>query len=221
MQMHYKIKWIADLEWELVSLKLEVACAKSYEDNLMLQLANMSSDLAKSTCSYNTTSHHLEPAPVIGAENDFWPLLHPPSLKMSCVKSTVNRSQKVLNQGTCHNTFELFHNMVSLRHPLSEVDSCGWSMPSLCRTTTENIEDSLNHKTYASDQNLQLQSFTKANLVFMACSILLSTQSLSGAFFILLSTQDDDCNPVLNNNCNAYQYRVNKHAALDDFLRFC
>jgi len=198
-----------------------VASIKSYKDNLKLQLANMSSDLAKTTCSDDTTSHHLEAAPVILAENDFWQLFHPLSLKMNCIKSAVNRAHKVLNRGTCLFSLQLFDNIVLLLYPPSEVNSRGLSMPSLRCTGTDNIADRLNQKTYASDQNLQLQSRTKANLVFMACSILVSTQSLSGAFSILLSTQDDDCNPVLKNNCNAYQYRVNKHAALDDFLRFC
>jgi hypothetical protein len=45
-----------------------VASVKSYKDNLKLQQANMSSDLAKTTCSDDTTSHHLEAAPVILAE---------------------------------------------------------------------------------------------------------------------------------------------------------
>ena len=217
MQMHYKIKRITDLERELVSLKLELACAKSYADNLRLQLAK-SSDLAKTTCS---NDHHLESSPVIGAENGFWPMFHPLSLKMSCNESAVNRAQKVLNRGTCHFTLQLFEKIDSLLHPPTEVDSRGWSMLSLRRTTTDNIEDRLNQKTYASDLNLQLQSCTKANLVSMACAILLSTQSLSGAFSILLSTQDDDYNPVLRNNLNTYQDRVNRHTALGDFLRFC
>jgi hypothetical protein len=42
IQMHYKIKWIADFQRALVSLRLELACAKSYEESLKPQLAKMS-----------------------------------------------------------------------------------------------------------------------------------------------------------------------------------
>lgn len=215
--MHYKIKRIADLERESVSSKLELAYVKSYEDKLKLQLWNMNSNLAKTTCSNAATSHHLEASSVIGAENDCWPLFYPLSLKMSCVESAVNHAHKVLNRDF---TLQFLDKIDSLLHPPTEVDSRGWSMRSLRRTTTDNIEDRLNQKTYASDLNLQLQSYTKQNLVSMACSILLSTQSLSGEFSILLSTQDDDYNPVLRNNRNTYQDRV-KRLAFDNFLRFC
>ena len=95
-----------------------VASVKSYKDNLKLQLANMSSDLAKTTCSDDTTSHHL-------AENDFWQLFHPLSLKMNYIKSAVNRAHKVLNRGAYHFSLQLFDNIHLLLYPPSEVNSCG------------------------------------------------------------------------------------------------
>jgi hypothetical protein len=160
MQMHYKIKWIAELEWALVSLKLELAYAKSYEDILKPLLTKMSLVLAKTTCSNNTTSHHLKASPAIGAENGFWPLFCPPSL--SCDKLVVNRAQKVLNQGTCHFTLQLFNKINLLLHPPTGVDLRGWSILLLRGTTTDTIEDCQNQKTYASDLNLQLQLCTKS-----------------------------------------------------------
>jgi hypothetical protein len=216
MQVHNKIKRIADLEQELVSSKLEFACAKSYEDCLKLQLEKMRHALAKAASSNVTASLRLE-AP-IALKLDLQSLLAPLSPKKICAYA--HHANEVLSRGTYRLTLELFDQFDSLIHPSTEVDSRGWGKLSPRRPNNNKSSDRPNGKPCPLGLKPQFQSRANTTtMVSRACSILLSTQSLSGAFSIVLSTQDD--NSDLVNNSNTTRDGANTHTAFGCFLRFC
>jgi len=162
---------IADLERELVSTKLQLACAKCSIDSLEHQLAITSSSLFKATSS-KVTASHSDTSRADGAENDRSilhyvdyavievPTANPHSRKTSGDDLDVDRARKaphtkkVLNPGSCASALNLFSLIDAPLSPSSEVDSRNGGALSLRRPTNNNRTDRLNPNSCASGLNL-------------------------------------------------------------------
>lgn len=155
---------ISNLERELVSTKLELACAKSSIDSLEHQLAMKTSALLKATGS---ESPHAD-----GAVNDLRslrnvthtiievPLSNPLSRKKSGDELLLHRPQKVphtnkiINPGSCASALNLFAEIVAPLNPSTEFDSRCEDALTLRRPTNNIRSDRLNPNSCASGLNL-------------------------------------------------------------------
>lgn len=159
---------ITSLERELVSTKLQLACAKSSEDSLKHQLAKMRLALSKATSS-NVTASHSESSRADGAENDSSglhrlnftiikvPTANPLSRKKSGDDLDVHRARKAkkaLNPGSCASALNLYAEFDAPLHPSPEVVSHGGGELTLRRPACNNSVDRLNRNSCASALNL-------------------------------------------------------------------
>jgi hypothetical protein len=159
---------IASLERELVSTKLQLACAKSTEDSLKHQLAKMRLALSKATSS-NVPASHSASSRADDAENDSSglhrhnnaiievPIGNPLSRKKSGDDLDVHRPRKVkkvLNPGSCASALNLYAEFDAPLHPSPEVDSRVGGELSLRRPVCNSRADRLNKNSCASALNL-------------------------------------------------------------------
>lgn len=143
---------ITSLERELVSTKLQLACARSTEDSLKHQLAKMRLALSKATSS-NAPASHSASSRADGAENDSSglhrlnyaiievPTGNPLSRKKSGDDLDVHRPRKVkkvLNPGSCASALNLYAEIDAPLHPSPVVDSRGGGELSLRRPVCNN-----------------------------------------------------------------------------------
>ena len=123
---------IASLEWELVSTKLQLACAKSSEDSLKHQLAEMRVALSKATSSYVTASYS-ESSRADGSENgrsdlhrQYHAIIEVPTGKPLSRKKSgddlfhrARKVKKVLNPGSCASALNLYAKVNASLHPVT------------------------------------------------------------------------------------------------------
>jgi hypothetical protein len=163
---------IAYLERELVSVKLQLACAKSSEDHLKLGLVKARLALAKAMGG-NVLTSHFESSPPDCVVNKPTMLqiddpANPLSRKTSRDELASYRPRKAphtnmfLNPSSCASTTNLFAKVDEPLHRSTDVDSRGGGALSLRRPTkpTNNSSssraDRLNPNSCASGLNLQL-----------------------------------------------------------------
>ncbi|KAL3775207.1 hypothetical protein ACHAW5_002768 [Stephanodiscus triporus] len=158
------VQWqerISNLERELVSTKLELACAKSTIDSLEHQLAMKTSALLRATCSESPCAD--------GAVNDLRslrsniievPSSNPFSRKKSGDELSLQRprkaphTNKIINPGSCASALNLFTEIVAPLHPSTEFDSRCEDALTLRRHTNTIRSDRLNPNSCASGLNL-------------------------------------------------------------------
>ena len=207
---------IASLEWELVSTKMQLACAKSSEDSLKHQLAKMRVALSKATSS-SVTASYSESSRADAAENgrsDLHRQYHaiievptgnPLSRKKSGDDLDVHRARnvkKVLNPGSCASALNLYAEFDVSLHPLPEVDSGFGGELSLRRPACNNMVDRLNRNSCASALNLleliRLPPIATQSMLSLESSI---SKRSSGDIALLFGNRGPSSVPSVNGRC--------------------
>jgi len=124
MQNSQLLERIADLERELISTKLQLACAMSSIDSLEHQLAIKSSALLKATTSDNTNTDALPPP---RAATMVVPTANPFLSSKTCgdemdSSRRPRKAMRMLNPGSCSSALNLFTEIKGPPRRLSTAD---------------------------------------------------------------------------------------------------